>query len=413
MVVYAGNIRVGFQKRKLMAKKILIILVVIIVFLGASIYIFRATIKEYALNVILKSFPLPNVALAGINFDETTGKLNLQDIKVKNPRGFQGKYLMEAVSVDMNINVTTKPSLRLDINNINITDPIFYVERSAAGRWNFQELGKKETQSDKSASIKQNGVFDFIEEALAEEEAKSKVFLPSTINIKNGIVHYLDNFIVPGQGHHIDIFPVVGTVSLLRTADEKNYEKIGFNGYANLNGKPERAMSGNFEIYPMHKDPTYSWQFTASNIPLPIIKPYLDEHTPFIVTQGNLNINSDMKAVDGQVDGNYTMEIMDLAFTLNPSKSNMAFLETSVQKLTLYLTNQRGNVVIDFKQKTDSRGNVRWGLGPIAQRAIGLMAIDTVIDIIQKSQDSGALQEALPKDVPPEVIDIFRKIINR
>lgn len=395
-----------------MAKKILIILIAIIAFLAASVYIFRENIKQYALKVILKSFPIPNVAMAGINFDETTGKLNLEDIKVKNPRGFQGKYIMEATSLDMKVNITTKPSMRLDINNINITNPIFYIERSAAGRWNFEELSKKGAKAEKSASIKEDNGFDFIKEAFAEEESKSKVFLPSTINIKNGTVHFLDNFISPGRGHHIDIFPVTGVISLLRTADEKNYEKITFNGSADLNGKPERALKGYFEIYPTHKDPTYSWQFTASNVPLSSLKPYLDEYTPFVVMQGNFNINSDMKTVDGAVDGNYTMEIMDLVFTLDPDKSDISFLETSVQKLTLYLTNQSGNVVIDFKQKTDSRGNTRWGLGPIAKRAIGMMAIDTIIDIIQKSQDSDALKNALPKDVPPEVIDIFKKIIR-
>lgn len=390
-----------------MAKKILIILTAIIVIAAASLYMFRGNIKQYALNIILKSFPIPNVALAGINFDETTGKLKLEDIKVKNPKGFQGKYLMEAASLDMNINVTTKPNLRLDVNNINIADPIFYVERSSAGKWNFEEISKKSAKNDKSASITENGGFDFIKEAFAAEEAKSKVFLPSAINIKNGIIHYLDNFIAPGQGHHVDIFPVTGTISLLRSADEKNYEKISFNGAANLNGKPERSINGRFEIYPMRKDPTYSWQLTVSNIPLSAIEPYLDEYTPFIVTQGNFNINSDLKAVDGVVDGNHTMEIMDLVFALNPEKNDISFLETSVQKLTLYLTNQSGNVVIDFKQKTDSHGNMRWGLGPIAKRAIGMMAIDTVIDIIQKSQGGGTEQ-----NIPPEIIDIFKNIIR-
>ncbi len=399
-----------------MAKKILIVLIVAIVFLGVSFYIFRDTIKQYALNLILKSFPIPNVALAGINFDETTGKLNLADIKVKNPKGFQGKYLMEASSVDMKINVTTKPSLRLDINNINIQNPIFYVERSAADRWNFLELNKKGVGKEPSASIKSGGGFDLVKEAFAEDAPpEPKVLLPSTINIRNGVIHYLDNFILPGQGHHIDIFPVTGIVSLTRSADEKNYEKIAFNGFANLNGKSEREIKGNFEIFPTHKDPTYSWQFNASNIPLGSLKPYFDKFSPFIVTQGTFNMNSDLKAVDGAVDGNYTMEVSDLVFYLNPEKSNIPFLETSVQKLTMYLTNQRGNVVIDFRQKTDKYGNVRWGLGPIAQRAVGMMAIDTVIDIIQKTQggDTGdIIKENLPKDIPPEVIDIFRGIMR-
>lgn len=394
-----------------MIKKILIVLVVITIILASSIYFFRNNIKQYALDMILRSFPIPNVALAGINFDETTGKLNLEDIKVKNPQGFQGKYLMEAGSLDMNLNITTKPAMRLDVNNINITDPIFYVERSAAGRWNFEELGKKESKGGRSASIERDGGFDFIKEAFAEEEAKAKVYLPSTINIKNGVLHFLDNFVAAGQGHHIDVFPVTGTVSLLRSADEKNYEQITFSGSANLNGKPERTMKGQFEIYPMHKDPTYAWQFTASNVPLSSLKPYLDRYSPFIVTQGNFNINSNLRSTDGAVDGNHTMEIMDLAFTLNPDKNDISFLETSVQKLTLYLTNQSGNVVIDFKQKTDSEGNMLWGLGPITKRAIGLMAIDTVIDIIRGTQGS-APEENLPGDIPPEVIDIFKSIIR-
>lgn len=395
-----------------MAKKILITLVAIIVLFAASLYIFRNNIKQYVLGIILKSFPIPNVALAGINFDETTGRLNLEDIKVKNPQGFQGKYIMEAASLDMNINVTTKPSMRLDVNSIDITNPIFYVERSAAGRWNFEDLNKKDMKGGKSASIKESGDFDFIKAAFAEEETKSKLYLPSTINIKNGVVHFLDNFVAPGEGRHIDIFPVTGAVSLLRSADEKNYEQITFNGSANLNGKPERAIKGRFEIYPTRKAPTYAWQFTASNVPLSGLKPYLDRYSPFMVTQGNFNINSDLKSVDGVMDGNYTMEIMDLVFTLNPEKSDISFLETSVQKLTLYLTNQRGNVVIDFREKSDSEGNIRWGLGPIAKRAIGLMAIDTVIDIIQKSRGGGATQDNLPGDIPPEVIDIFKNIIR-
>ena len=44
-----------------------------------------------------------------------------------------------------------------------------------------------------------------------------------------------------------------------------------------------------------------------------------------------------------------------------------------------------------------------------------MMAIDTVIDIIQKSQggDTGdIIKENLPKDIPPEVIDIFRRIMR-
>ena len=161
-----------------MAKKILIVLVVLVVFLGVSFYVFRDTIKQYALNAILKSFPIPNVALAGINFDETTGKLNLADIKVKNPKGFQGKYLMEASSIDMKVNVTTKPALRLDINNINIQNPIFYVERSAADRWNFLEFNKKDAKKGPSASIKGGGAFDLVNEAFAADAFR--VAIPSS-----------------------------------------------------------------------------------------------------------------------------------------------------------------------------------------------------------------------------------------
>lgn len=400
-----------------MAKKILIVLILLIVLAGVSLYLFRGALKQYTLNLILKSFPIPNVALAGINFDETTGKLHLEDIKVKNPKGFQGKYMMEASSVDIKLSIAVKPSVRLDVNNINIQNPVFYVERSAAGRWNFQEFEKKESKKDSSASIKENSCFSLIDEAFAEDASvQPKVSLPSTINIKNGVIHYLDNFILPGHGHHIDIFPLTGIVSLTRSADEKNYEKIAFNGFANLNGKPESEIKGNFEIYPARKIPDYFWQWTCSGIPLANLKPYLDKYTPFIVTQGAFNINSDLKSAEGAIDGNYTIEISDLAFCLDPQKSGVPFLETSVQKLTMYLTNQKGNVVIDFKQKTDPKGNVRWGLGPIAKRAVGMMAIDTVVDIIQKTQGSGdtadIIKQNIPKEIPPEIIDIFKEIIR-
>lgn len=395
-----------------MLKKIFIVLLIIIAFLAASIFIFRSNIKRYAIHTILKSFPLPNVALANVNFDETTGKLNLEEIKVKNPRGFKNKYIIEADSVDMDISFTNKPQLRLDIKEIDVTNPIFYVERSPGNRWNFLEYTKK----DITASLEKDNSFDFIRTAFATEtEGKSQVLFPRTININNGKVRLLDNFVAIGKTHRVDLFPVAGVFSLDYMPGKNSYEKIGFSGSCNIAGDPRRIIKGDFEIYPTKDVPSYMWEFNAYNVPVLAIKPYLDRHTPFIVRQGSFNMASNVKSAGGVVDGNYTMELMNLEFAINPAKSNIGFLETSVKKLTLYLTNQRGNVVIDFTQKTDATGRTHWGLGPIAKRAIGLMAIDTVmevIDAIDKGRSGGVGKGALPGDMPPEVIDIFRGILR-
>lgn len=402
-----------------MLKKIFLVLLIIFAFMAASIYIFRANIKQYAVNAILKSFPLPNVALANVNYDETTGKLNLEEIKVKNPKGFTNEYIMEADSVDMDISITTKPQLQLDINDIGITNPVFYLERSRNGKWNFQEFQKSNAASpdgaagDGSALLKKEGGFNFIKEAFAaERETKSQVVLPRTINIKAGTIHFLDNFIAADKTHRVDFAPIAGLISLNYAPDKKSYNKISFNGSCNIAGNPNQIIKGNLEIYPMKEAPSYSLEFNAYDVPLATIKPYLDRHTPFIVRQGSFNVASKVKAVNGAIDGDYTMELMNLDFTVNPQKSNIPFLETSVKKLTLYLTNQKGNVIIDFKQKGEAGGKIYWALGPIAKRAIGLMAIDTVIDVINAIEKGRTPGEALPGDIPPEVIDIFRGIFR-
>lgn len=400
-----------------MFKKIILVLVIIFAFLIASIYIFRANIKKYAINTIVKSFPIPNVALANINYDETTGKLNLEEIKVKNPKGFTSKYMMEADSVNMDISFTTKPQLRLNIDDIDITNPVFYVERSRGGKWNFQEFQKKDIASskaldDESVSFKKEAGFNFIKEAFAADAGKkSQVILPRTINIRGGTVHFLDNFIA-SQTHRIDFAPVTGVISLHYLPDKNNYGKISFDGSCNIARNPRHTIKGNFETYPMKEAPSYTWEFNAYNVPLTTIKPYLDRYTPFIVGRGSFNMASVVKCDDGVIDGDYTMELMDLAFAINPEKSNIPFLETSVKKLTLYLTNQKGGVVIDFKQKGIAGGKIHWGLGPITKRAIGLMAIDTVIEIIDAIEKGRKTKEVLPGDVPPEVIDIFRGIFR-
>ena len=398
-----------------MAKKILIVMVLVIAFLLASIYIFRANIKRYAIQTILKSFPLPNVALANVDFDETTGRLNLEEIKVKSPKGFESEYIMEADSVDMSLGITRKPNLRLDINDINITNPVLYIERSPDDRWNFQEYATKKMSALPEKGEKE-GRLNFIREAFAaENEKKTKISLPRDIHIKNGVVHFMDNFIMRGRSHKIDFFPVTANISMLQSPDENDYEKISFAGSCNINGHPSRLMKGSLELYPMHKHPTYSWKFKAYDIPLAAVKPYLDRYTPFVVRQGSFNMSSDVKAVNGAIDGDYIMEFMNLQFDINPAKTNVPFLETSVKKLTLYLTNQRGNVIIDFKQKGEVGGEVRWSLGPIAKRAVGLMAIDTVIDIIkaiEKGRKGVPVQEGIPQDIPPEIIDIFRGIFK-
>jgi hypothetical protein len=419
-----------------MLKKIFIVLFILLAFLLASIYIFRTNIKRYAIQTILKSFPLPNVALANVKFDETTGKLNLEEIKIKNPKGFKNEYMIEADSVNMDISFTTKPNLRLNINEIDITNPVFYVERSPDDKWNFLEYPKKQAtysakapssgevpsfasylsslakENDSENSLK-GGSFNFIKEVFAaESEGKPQVLLPKTININNGAIHIMDNFVAIGKTHKVDLFPVTGTLSLYYEPEKQTYTKINFSGSSNMAGAPERMIKGNFEIYPTEKNPSYALGCNAYNVPLSTIKPYLDRYTPFIVTQGSFNMASQVKSVNGSIDGDYTMELMDLVFALNPEKSNVPFLETSVKKLTLYLTNQSGNVVIDFKQKGVAGGKIRWELGPIAKRAIGLMAIDTVIEVIDTIQKSGEGSQMVPNDIPPEVIDIFRGIFK-
>ena len=402
-----------------MFKKIVLVLIIILAFLAASIYIFRSNIKKYAINTIIKSFPLPNVALANVNYDETTGKLNLEEIKVKNPKGFVSEHIMEAASVDMDISFTTKPWLRLNINEIGINEPVFYIERSRGGKWNFQEFQKSsaaslsEAMEEEQAPFKKESSFSFMKEAFAvETEPKSQVMLPRTINIDNGTVHFLDNFISTSRAHRVDFSPIAGIISLQYMPGKNSYDKISFNGSCNIARNPNSIIKGKLEMYPTKKRPSYMWEINAYNVSLATIKPYLDRHTPFIVRQGSFNMASKVKSVDGAVDGDYTMELVDLEFAINPEKSNVPFLETSVKKLTLYLTNQRGNIVIDFKQKGVAGGEMQWGLGPIAKRAIGLMTIDTVIQIIEAIDKGGKGKEALPGDVPPEVIDIFRGIFR-
>jgi hypothetical protein len=392
-----------------MLKKIFIVLLIIIAFLVASVYVFRANIKNYAIQTILKSFPLPNVALANVHFDETTGKLNLEEIKVKNPKGFMNQYILEADSVDMDISFATKPQLRLNINEINIDNPVFYLERSGLGKWNFQEFPRTNLQ----AFHEEENRLSFIKEVYAAEgEKKTQVILPRTINIGNGSVHFFDNFIRSGEMHQVDLLPIAGVVTLDYVPSKNNYNKISFDGSCNVARSPEGTIKGNVEFYPMKEIPSYKWDLNAYNVPLATIGPYLDQYTPFIVTQGRFNLASNVRAVEGEINGDYTMELMDLAFAINPNKSNIPFLETSVKKLSLYLTNQRGNVVIDFKQKGTVGGKTYWTMGPIAKRAIGLMAIDTVLEVIDVINKGGKTKEMLPSDIPPEVIDIFKGILR-
>ncbi len=397
-----------------MWKKVFVVLVIIFAFLTASIYVFRANIKRYAMNTILKSFPLPNVALANVNFDETTGTLNLEDIKVKNPKGYQSDYLMEASSVDVSLRVITKPELLLDINRVDITNPVLYVERSSGGTWNFMEFAK----TKRTASNERNKGFDVIQRAYAADtqKDKSKVLLPKTISIANGAIHVMDSYLGRRRPHTVSLYPVNGKVILDYAPTTASYEKIRLDGSCHIDGEPGSLVEGYFEILPTEDKPSFGWDCNIRNASLGIIKPYLDTYTPFIVTRGSFNMASEVRTTNGVVNGNYTMELMDLEFKINPRKSNIPFLETSVKKLTLYLTNQRGNVVIDFKQKGVIGEKVEWSLGPIAKRAIGIMAIDTIIEIIgeieKRTKKSEAMQNALPKDIPPEVIDIFRGILQ-
>jgi len=392
-----------------MFKKIIIGVFVIIVFIAASVYIFRANIKRYALQTILKSFPLPNVALADVNFDEAEGRLSLEDIRVKTPRGFS-RDIFSAKKVDMKIGIVTQPELLLDIDAIDLWEPVITLERSPQDTWNFDEYLKKK----KSASGKEISP-GFIREAQAKETEKSRIMLPRSVEITDGRLVINDNFVKTGSSYTISLFPLNGKVLLDYGPDNMAYEKINLNAISNVNGMASSTVKTNLDLFPAGDKMAYSLDMNALDIPLETLKPYLDRYTPFIVKEGRFNMTSQIRTVGGTVKGDHTMELMDLVFAVNPRKADSPFLETSVKKMTMYLTNQRGNVVIDFRQRGDLDGKMDWSLGPIAKRAIGLLVIDTVIDVINAiDKGTGARGKAsgLPNDVPPEVIEIFKGIFD-
>ena len=416
-----GRPRPAAIKELGMLKKIIIFILVLAVFTVTATYIFRGEIKRYGLEVLLRSFPIPNVKMAKVDFDETEGTLTLEGVNVKNARGFSYPNILEAEKVVLDIDLVMGAKPRLNIKRIDITRPVLYVERSEKDIWNFRELPKD------MPVISFNGEsrFSLIEEAYAEEAAspldKGVVNVPSEIEITDGTVHFTDKKIDPREPYSTTLTSVNGIVKLYRATDGEDYERMTFDGGLILDGVPSQRVNGVLSMDLAAEKPTYNYNATARGIDILYLKPYIEGYSPFLVYEGMCNGNTKMNAVNGATESTYTLELMNLRFAVNPNKANIPFMETSVQKISTYLVTQSGSVVMDFKQRGDAQGNSAWGLGPISKRAISIAAVDTVIDIINKGmgksggetpsgEDAGQAGGAAPGRDIQDVIDIFKDI---
>lgn len=123
-----------------MKKKILLLLLAIVVIGGGYLYFnFNSIVLRTTEKVATNALGV-KVTIDDFNLALTDKRVTVSGIRIANPEGYKGPYIMEIGSVDVGLNTANKSLI--DFKNIDVNDSVVNVEINQKGM-NVLDLKKK------------------------------------------------------------------------------------------------------------------------------------------------------------------------------------------------------------------------------------------------------------------------------
>jgi len=187
------------NKEKENMKKFFIILLVFAVIIGGILWHYRYDIFQYSAETIIMQKLPEYVHVDRIIFDLQNETLQVRGFGIKNPSGFENKYLATIETVTAKYKM--KGANILDgivVTSIEGVRPIINIERQANGKLNVEEMGKVMEASNQKAKTEEAKPESKVSQLIGDRKdiagktISDLVELPETINVKSGRIIFLD-----------------------------------------------------------------------------------------------------------------------------------------------------------------------------------------------------------------------------
>lgn len=366
-----------------MIKNILIVLVILAVVSGATIYIYRQAIIQYYGEKFIRDNLPGYIKIDKIKFDLGNNAFSLSGLKVLNPPEFIAKYLM--VIGEARCAYRIKGGIipeGLDVTEVSFKKPEISVERSPDGRMNFAEMDrftKSFPVKNKPTGLSGRSTEANLPPAQNHNKAKTLseiIKLPPDFRIESGRLFFIDS--LPYQKpYEITIDSIQGDVSVSFNDSYSGILSLAFTLQGILNSSPNEKLKWTASLDPKAPKLTMSNRFEVSDLDILTFEPYYNAQSPIIFQKGKFSGTLVFDFNNGIIGSTNEIRLSDISFSVKEGSENGQFFDTSVSDLVKYFTTSSGDIVFDFKIKGDMK-NPMFYLGPISKRALTSMALDKI-----------------------------------
>jgi len=376
-------------------KKLLIIFLILLIIAVGVIYRFWQEIFQFsAESIIMKSLP-PYVAIERIIFDLKDNRVEVKDFRVKNPPGYQQKYLASIDKITCDYKRKGDNILDgIEVTNIEAQGPTINIERLKNGRMNINEM---DTVMEKSAAEEAGPA----EKAPAPKEEKKKavsgkdkrnisdiVKLPKDINLTNGKVVFLDKA-AASRPYMLTFDDVNGVIELGLSDDYTKVSNVSSTGKGILNSDNSQKVKWNVSLDPTKQNLTMSSRIEPEGIDLTLIRPYYDKFSPIYIEKGTFSGTLVFDFDNGNIGSMNTVNLRNLVFKEKENFGGAQYWQAVIPELIKYLQSSPREITFDFTIKGDMN-NPSFNIGPITRKALQSMVVDKIVDAISGEEKGGA-----------------------
>jgi hypothetical protein len=402
-----------------LVKKILITALVVMIILGAVIYIYRNQIVRYSAETIIRKNLPSYIKIDKIDFRPQEKKLVLQGFKVVGPAGFSQDYILEIANIVCAYKIRGKSIA----DGIEILSPIFEkcvlsIERSSAGELNLVKMQQQPAPKDEgpaSASGGNTAKKSPYANLAGSRNISDVIKIPESFLLKDSKIVFIDRLNMSNP-YMLTLENINSTITMELDKAYSRMLAVSSTGEGNLNAKPGETVRWNIMLNPTTPKLTMSNRFEVSNLSILSFEPYYDKYSPLVFKQGSFSGTLIFDFDNGDIGSTNEIRLGNFRFYIKPGYENAEFWGATVPDIVKYFTSPYGEIVFDFKIK-GRIGAPNFFLGPISKQAITAMAVDKISDVIQKmSAPQGSGASSGPKsdiEKAKEYIELFKGFINK
>ena len=378
-------------------KKFFLVFIVLFVCMITAVYVLRHEIFQLSSDVLIEKYLPEYLAVEKIEFNFEEGKLDITGLGIKNPQGYDNKFLAHMDKVTCYFKMKTKNILDgIEITKILASSPQINIERVQNGRLNINEMDKVLSAEVPSTQVLKKSSDTSKDPGIRKKKGmklKLSDFLKitDTINIKNGKINFTDKKIAR-RPYFLQFGEINGTLVIDLDDTFTKVLSVNSKGSGILNNDISQNIDWVVSLDPIARKLTMSNRFEVSGLDLTLFKPYYEKFSPINIDSGRFSGTLVFDFDHGNIGSMNTLILQGLRFSQKEEKDRGGiggWQKEIIPELIKYLKASSGNIAFDFSIKGTMQ-NPRFYPGPKVKKALQSLVVNKIADAFKGLSGDGS-----------------------